>query len=147
MQRRRKRNAGMTLIEVMFAAGVVAMALAILFGSLISISLIGRLNQGQMAATTALSTVMEELRTLSYAELLEYTPPELTGLGIEHVVTVECLLGGEGEGEGAGTTVALPLPEDFTGTLPNPVEIRVTLTWREETGHAYEMVASTVRGQ
>ena len=144
--RHRVNQQGFTLLELMFAAGVLATALAIMFTALISISLISRLNDSHMDAAASMATVMEEVRTFSHNDLMEYLPPDIPGPGVEHVVEVEAVLG-ENEQTGELETVALPLPEEFDGTLPNPLEFRVTLTWEEENGRIFEMVGSTVRGR
>ena len=43
-------NGGFTLVELMFAAGTLALALTLLFGSLISINVMGEVNEGRTKA-------------------------------------------------------------------------------------------------
>ena len=145
----------MTLIELMFACGILAMTLSFLFSSLLGISVIGRLSESRTSASTTISSLLEEIQTMSYDDLLAYEAPDIEGPGVAHTVKVECVLpgdslagteGGESSSEEI-STLELPLPETFSGTLPNPLEIRVTLTWREASGHTFRASASTMRGR
>lgn len=145
----KRGDAGMTLIELMFACGILAMALSLIFGSLISISVLGRITESRTEAAAALASVMEEIRGLPYDRVLKYTPPAIEGPGVGHQITVECLTASEsgeegGEEEGL-PTVALPLGSDFDGKLTNPLEVRVTITWQEASGHTFHASASVLK--
>ena len=52
----RIKRAGFTLLELMFAAGVLATALAILFGSLVTMYTLGEVNEGRTKASNHLSS-------------------------------------------------------------------------------------------
>ncbi len=155
MRRKLQQNSGMTLLELLFASGITATALSMIFGALIGISVMGELNESQALAASTVAGVMEEIRTLSFEELKNYTPPNLHGPGISYLIQVDAMLPGEGsdtETEAAeGTTTSeikalpLPLPSEFDEELPNPLELRVTLTWQEDSGHAFKMTAATLR--
>lgn len=144
-------TAGMTLIELMFACGILAMALAMIFGSLISISVIGRITESRTEAVTVLASVLEEIRALPYERVLTYTPPpNMEGPGVAHAVSVACVSGGAPVGETGDTTgtlptLALPLAPDFGGSLPNPLEVQVTVRWRESSGHVFQASASVLK--
>lgn len=141
----RASQRGMTLLELMFACGILAVALSMIFGSLISITIMNRVNAGSTVAISALSSIMEELNTLPFDQIKTYVPPPLQTPGVQHAVTVELVLPGAGGGE--PTTVPIPLPNGFSGAIPNPVEIRVTLVWQESSGHAFQLTAATTRGR
>jgi len=149
MDRRRSNTAGMTLLELMFAAGIVAVVLAMVFGSLITVSAIGTINESRVEAVAALSGIMEEINTLPYDQVLEYMPPELEMPGRYYQISVELILpeGGEGLGEPGGKTIFLPLPPEYDAPLPNPVQVRVTLAWLAESGHDFRVEATTVKGR
>lgn len=142
---RRGRKCGMTLLELMFACGILALALSMIFGSLISITIMNRVNAGSTVAISTLSSVMEELNTLPFDQILSYVPPDLLTPGVQHAVTVELVLPGAGGSD--PTTVPIPLPSGFSGAIPNPVEIRVTLLWQESSGHTFQLAAATTRGR
>ena len=149
MDKIRREEAGMTLLELMFACGIAATALSLIFGSLISISVVGRINESRSAAVTALDSVMEEIRSIPYGELLTYFPPDdIEGPGTHRVVEVACLIPGGGENEGESySRIPLPLEEGTQPILPNPIEVEVTLTWQEDSGHTFQVKASTLKGR
>jgi type II secretory pathway pseudopilin PulG len=147
-------EAGLTLLELMFAAGVMAMALSLLFGSLISISVIGRVNQSRTEATAVLSSVLEEVRSIPFDDLQSYTPPLLHGPGESFLIELACYApasdtGGEGTSESPGTgmqRLTFPLSSTFSAaSLPNPLEIEVTVRWREPNERIFQARASTIR--
>ena len=129
-------ESGLTLLELMLAAGVLALALAFLFGSLITISVAGGLAQNRASAVTHLSSVLEEVRGLSYDELLAYEPPEFDNLAPTEAITIECF-------KDDGTSLQLPVnPDTLTNPLPNPLQVRCTVAWNDPRGHALQMRAS-----
>lgn len=149
MKRPLANNAGMSLLEVTFAMGILATALSLLFGSLISITVISRLNEERAVASTEVASVLEEMRDMRLVDLLQHAPEPPGAPGVEQAVQFECY-------DGAGTAVALPLnietdaagqPVEPLPNLPNPLEVKVTLLWTNEAGQVYEsfMTASIGR--
>ncbi len=148
-------NVGMTLLELTIATGIMTVALAMAFGGVLSMIAVGRLSEEQEIAATHLATVMEELRTCNLEEIIAYEPPRLEGLGNEVYVTLEYVdaegnlvalpaagaVGAEGEGEDEGDAAVDP------AALPNPLELRVEITWLGERGREYSMSASAVFGR
>ena len=132
-------QSGVTLIELMFAAGVLAMALALLFGSLLTISSAGEVTRSRGVAATHLAGIMEELHGLSYGALLEYIPPSLDGAGVEEVLEVECF-------DASGGALALPVDaetfESLAEPLPNPLRVQSTVTWYDAQGHEFSFSVS-----
>jgi len=125
----RKHNEGMTLLELMFAAGVTAMVLSLLFGSLVSVSVAGGVTANRGAAAAHLSSVMEELKTLSFNDLLIYQPPDFADLGPTEVIQVKCYYSD-------GTSIALPVdPATITTPLPNPLPVQCIVQWQDARGH------------
>ena len=134
-----KDQSGVTLIELMFAVGVLAVALSLLFGSLMSISLAGKVTQARGVAAVQLASVMEELQGLSYESLLEYVPPTLEGAGTTETVEINCF-------DASGAELALPVSsetlEGLSEPLPNPLRVESTVTWYDERGHEYSFSVS-----
>lgn len=133
---------GMTLIEVSFAAGVLALALAMLFGSLISLTVIGRLNEDRAIAEVELSTVIDHAARLPLEELVVYQPPSPARPGVKRSVSLVCF-------DHEGQPVNLPLPHGPGETpeipeLPNPLELQATLLWSAPSGHVFRSAASTM---
>ncbi len=154
-KRRMRRDAGMTLVELMFATGIAAVTLSMVFASLLAIARVGELNESRLAASAAVSSLMEDINSMPFEDLLEYTPPALEVPGMRYYVSVECLLppsegtaGEEGVSATQGTaqTIPFPVPESYTEELPDPLEVLVTLTWHDDAGHTYQVKGSTVRG-
>lgn len=147
MKRMRCNNTGMTLLELMFASGIVATAMSVLFGGLMSISIIGRLNESRTVAAIALAGVMEEINTLPLDQIAKYIPPEVSFPCQDYNLSVECLVPSDDESDESGLkALALPLGADSSVKLQGPLEVRATLTWRENGGQIFQVKASTVRG-
>ena len=131
----RRNEAGFTLVELMFASGVLAVTLVLLFGSFLSVSNLAFVAQDRVNAATALTSVMEELRTKDLNGLLGYVPPVLTGKPLR-TVSVQCL-------QSDGTKLTLPTdPKSLLSALPNPVRVLCTVNWTDKKGRT-QSVQST----
>lgn len=129
------RNAGMTLLELMIAAGIMSTALVMLMGSIMSISATGAAAEDRTIARAHLSGVMEELSTTNFDSLLSYQPPAFDGL-LNETITVSFT-------DSNGTVVQVPIAPNNLGALPpNPAEILVTVTWNTSAGHPNAVSAS-----
>ena len=149
MKRFYAENGGMSLIEITFAMGILATSLSLLFGALISITVIGRVNEDKAIANTELASVLEEVRGMSLAELLTYTPEAPAHPGVEQVLVLECY------GDDAAA-VALPMaleldddgkPVGPLPDLPNPLEVKATLLWTNSSGHVFQASTTTSLGR
>jgi len=122
-----KSDSGLTFVELMLAAGILAVSMAMLFGSLISVGTMNEIAESRTRAEADLITIMEEVEVVSrlpVENLIEYQAPELYGVGTLETITVECVTD-------AGDRIALPaevsnLPE---GGFPNPARIECTISW------------------
>jgi type II secretory pathway pseudopilin PulG len=146
MKRNPANNAGMSLVEVMFAMGILATTLSLLFGSLISISVVGKINEEKAVANTALNSTLEELRGMPLKDLLTYAP-ETPGMpGVERSVLLECY-----DDDGAAVELPMDLAVDPDSgallealpDLPNPLEVKATLLWTNQKGHVFKAYATT----
>jgi len=141
MRIKRSRKAGMTLLELMVASGMLTLAMSMIFGSLMSISVVGNLSENRVDAVNAVSSVLEQVRQQSYEQILNFTPPELTCPGVRRTVTLECY-------NSAGTAIPLPLGESQSlPSLPNPLEVKATLIWEDESGRVYSKYSTTSVGR
>jgi len=143
MQKRDRGASGFALIELLFAAGVLALVISLLFGSLLNVSTIGQLSENQALAVSRVSSISEELRTATLADLLAYEPPDFEGLGVAESIQVSCL-------DSAGEEIELPFEgteEDLANPLPNPVEVFVQVSWQDERGHTFTIGGSTKIGR
>jgi type II secretory pathway pseudopilin PulG len=135
MRKRRNSVDGMTLLELMFAAAVMAITLSMLFGSLLNITFAGGTSEAKTFAASRLSSTMEQLRGLTFAELLSY---QASSLGRPGTVLVQCF-------DAANTATTIPLPsgkDSTTINLPDPLTVRVTVTCSDERGHSVSSSAS-----
>lgn len=139
--RKRTGESGMTLLEVTIASSVMALALVMTMGSLVGISGTRDIAEDRMMAAVTISSVMEELRTLSYDGLVAYTPPSAEGLGASTAITVAVF-------DSSGATIQLPVdPDTLSETLPNPLELQVTVFWRDVAGRLISARSSTLVGR
>lgn len=131
-------EAGVTLLELTIASGILAVALVLLMGGLVSIADTNEITENQSMASSHLESVIEEIQSLSYDQLLEYQPPALPGLGAQSTIQVAGI-------DSSGNQVMLPVDAATLGTpLPNPAEVRVTVTWNDVRGRLYAARASTL---
>jgi Tfp pilus assembly protein PilV len=72
---------GFTLLEIMIAAGVMAMGLVLVFGALVSIAETNQTSQTRTVANAQVNSVLEEVQALGPVELASYQPPPMPGLG------------------------------------------------------------------
>ncbi len=142
-KRFRRGDAGLTLLEVMFASTVLIVLVVMLFGALLQFYLVQEISKQRTIALSHIGSVIEELQSASFSELIDYVPPELPGLGAEATVTV-ALIDGEGE------KLSLPMQEpdeDLADTLPNPVEVEVTVRWKDQQHREYSRSVSAMVGR
>lgn len=133
-----KSEAGFTLLELMIASGILAVALSMVFGSLISVNVMGRLAESRTEATVAISSVVEDIRGTSIDDLLSYEAPDFSGIGIGNMIIVRCTTGD-------GTELVLPYTGETEQELPNPVTLQVQLIWAEDEGRAYTKEVTVIR--
>ncbi len=135
------RNAGFTLVELMIAAGVLATSLGLLFGSLVSLSLLGQVAEGKTMATAYLSGVLEEVRQMPRDSLFAFspqTPPQQPGYTLAAVLDAL---------DADGNAVRMPLANPASGAaLPEPVSIRVTVVYATPKGHVFSITSTTANG-
>ncbi|MCL4692387.1 MAG: type II secretion system GspH family protein [Candidatus Hydrogenedentes bacterium] len=131
-------ESGVTLLELTVASGILAVALVLLMGGLVSIADTNEITENQSMASSHLESVIEEIQALPYDQLLEYQPPALPGLGATSTVQVAGI-------DSGGNQVLFPVDPATLGTpLPNPTEVQVTITWNDVRGRPYTARASTL---
>jgi hypothetical protein len=119
-------SAGLTLVELMIAAGLLTTALVLVFGSLISVSQTRRLSESRTVAAAHISSVFEELQGVDAKTLLSYSPPTFTGLGAQEQVVIRLFAED-------GAVVTLPLGESAPSPeLSDPCEVQVVVTWQDQ---------------
>jgi hypothetical protein len=122
-------NSGMSLLELMLAVGVMTVTLSYVFGSLVAVTTVGGVTEGRGVAAAELTSVLESMQGLSYDALIACQPPARTVLRGERV-TLECF-----KADGT-TTLTLPTTYTLLATpLPNPLQIRCTVSWQDDPGH------------
>lgn len=143
-------NAGLSLIEITFAMGILAVALSLIFGSMISVLVIGRINEERAVANTELSSILESMRGMPLSDLVTYAPEKPAHPGADRTIQLECF-----DADGASISLPMSLATDpltgkITGPLPdlpNPVEVKATLLWTRENGQVYKSYITTSIGR
>ena len=139
------RQKGMTLIEVMMAVSVLAFSFSVVYGSLVTMYVLGRTNEDRVRAITAAAALIEEIQAMDINRIATFTP-NTTGLllpGVEHWATVEFVVP---EGE-SFDTVSIPLSDMSVSDLPNPVEVRLTVNWLDKDGRAFQYKVSSMKAR
>lgn len=125
----RHPEAGLSLVELMFAAGVLVVALTLVFGSIMAISEARGISHERALAAQQVSSILEDIGRLSFDELLVYDPPEFSGLR-----------NGDAEIE------YVDMPTDPDEEPPNPLEVKITLNWQDGRGrHSSESASAQFR--
>lgn len=138
LERGWRANDGLTLLEILIAAGVMTIGVSLLFGSISSIVVTNTITERRQIAMSQVSTVLEDLGTCDFDEVMAYAPPAMTGLGDESAVTVAVFNAG-------GAAVDLPIADPAVqAALPNPLTIRVTISWRDNVGRVSSTASSAV---
>lgn len=142
VKKMQRNDAGLTLIELTFAAGVLAVALSVMMGALLSLTVMGDVAEGRTRAVTALAGVIEEIHRVG-PEMLAQTPEPVESNGYVMAVMIEAI-------DTDGIAMELPLAVDANGnpsaTLPNPVEIQVTVMWEGVRGRVFSARSTTMMG-
>ena len=133
----RKKN-GFTLVELMFACGVVAMSMGVLFGALVSVGVSGQVSEGKTQATAYMASVLEQVRYTPRETLLAFSPsapPQDPGYTM--AMALEAL-------DANGSPVRLPLADASAGaSLPNPLCVRATVVYTTPRGNLFSISSTT----
>lgn len=133
----RASQAGMTLVELMLACGVVAVSLSLLFGAMTGFGNVGTLSSDRSQAMVALAGTVEQLRFMDYSKVLTFEPEKMeTGPGASRALTIEYF-------DASGDAHTLPVEGTPPTNLPNPLELRARMVWQDKAGRAYTAVVST----
>ena len=132
-------EAGFTLIELMFASGVMVIGMVMLMGSVVNLSAQTKVAETAVAASHFNTSVLESMRGRGLEDILSYNSAEeefevnegkiyLEGLGYA-MMDIWCIV----SDPSAGTTrVNLPMSDSemqsFAATAPNPIEIQIRLS-------------------
>ncbi|HOQ89694.1 MAG TPA: prepilin-type N-terminal cleavage/methylation domain-containing protein [Candidatus Hydrogenedentes bacterium] len=128
-----ERNAGFTLLELMFAVGVLASALAILFGSLVTMYTMGEINEGRAKASNHLASILDHIRYLPLRDALTLNVPLYRENSIEMAAELQVR-------DAGGNLIDLPVvdPVATMALLPqDAVEFRCRVVWQDSRGHIY----------
>ncbi len=140
MKRKKKvlpNDAGMTITELMIATAVMVGVFVFLIGTIATIHATRGFAEDRAQAVGILSSVVEDLRSLSSTGLPNYVyvPPQLL-LGSSQTVEVRAV-------DAGGAEVTLPVdPALPPPTFPNPTEVRVGVRWTDARGGSYVERAS-----
>jgi len=128
----------MTLVEIMTAAGLIGVAFLYILGAVLSVNETRATVQQQARAVSELSSVTESLGSMPFSDLLALTDADIAQLAPDHDVTIACFAAN-------GEAVSFPLPADVDpGALPDPLEVRVTVTWDGPRGRTMSRSASVL---
>lgn len=124
---RRRGQDGFTLIELMIAAGITMTAIVMAMATLLSMAETTKASSDKAAARMNLSTLMEEIRGMRIRELTQLQPDDIGGLGAQETISLQCVTD--------NGIVDIPVdPSVDVDTYPNPLEIRVTVSWMDPAG-------------
>ncbi len=129
-----KRQDGMTLLELMFAAGILAFVLSMIFTSVITMGANGEIQAQRLQAESVVNEVLDQISRTDKSQILNFQPdvPNLPGTNAN--IQIEVI----------GSTGPIQLPVNGQNVnLPDPLEVRVTLTWETTRGYVITKRGST----
>ena len=152
-----RNDAGFTLIELVFAAGVMSVGMVLMMQSIISLNNQARLTDVRVAASHFSHSILESMHDMEFAEIVQFNAD-----GEEFSLTPEGTIIMDGVGEvtvniyavisdGGGSFERAPIPvsdadvAQYSAAAPNPLEIQVEILMDAGMGEGneYKFRAST----
>jgi type II secretory pathway pseudopilin PulG len=130
----RRQLTGMTLVELMFAAGILTVVLSMIFTSVISVGVNREIHTQRLQAESAVNEVLDQISRTDASQILNFQPDVVLLPGNNAVLQIEAV---------ASDGSAIAIPSVNPVSLPNPVEIRVILSWQTDRGYTITKRAST----
>lgn len=118
-----QRQQGMTLVELMFAVGVLAFVLSMIFTSVITVGFNQEIHTQRLLAESVVNEVLDQISRTGKDQILNFRPNVSQLPGVNAQLQVSVVLAD-------GTNIPLPVTNSGNINLPNPVEVRVQLTWQ-----------------
>ena len=132
------RNEGFTLVEVVVTTAIMSGAFVFLIGGLINISEMNEIGEDHTQATMQLTNTLEALRGLPFEEFLAYEPVEMSNLGATASMSLVCIAAD-------GKHMQMPVKTKIIAeNLPNPLEVRATVLWRDTRGRPQAQTAGAM---
>ena len=148
-----RRRAGVTLMELMLASGIIAVTMTAMFGAAMTVTTLGKANVERMSATTASASLLEEISRLDVSQLEDYTLPQVDLPGAWNAVIVTAMWETP-DGGRSGMYLALNVDGeeydqqemDYEQLIPDDaeVEVNVQIYWREDNGRFYHIFSSVM---
>ncbi len=139
MKSRQFRNdTGLTLIEIMIAAGLMTITLVLIMGSLISVSKQSKVSEIRATATNFSTSVLESLRGRSYEDIMtfntggtEYALDQNGRIFLDNIGYAQLVVKVVVTGDSEPIIYELPVTEEKAAALgpllPNPIEVQVEI--------------------
>ncbi|NUM54391.1 MAG: hypothetical protein HUU46_12155 [Candidatus Hydrogenedentes bacterium] len=124
----RNRDEGFSLIELCIAAGIMAVAFLYIIGGVVDANSSNSVITTRMLAQSQLVSTLEQLRGMAFSDMIESSPVQVDGLGASATLSLAGV-------DGSGGLVQFPITNaTVVSALPNPLEVRATITWRDVNG-------------
>jgi len=134
----RQHKEGFTIVELCIAAGIMAVVFLFIMGGIIDVNDSNQVITQRTIAQSQLQSVLEQMRALTIDELAVYTSPAMQGLGAQSTVALSCV-------DASSAVVTIPLASaSSASSLPNPLEVRATVTWRDPQGRLLSHQTATM---
>lgn len=134
LKSKNKKQQGMTLLELMFAAGILAFVLSMIFTSVITVGMNREIHTQRLQAKSVVNEILDQISRADTTQILNFNPMVQHLPGENSVLRVEVLTA-------SGTPISLPATGNVN--LPNPLEVRVTLSWKTTRGYSITERGST----
>ncbi|MCA1901410.1 MAG: type II secretion system GspH family protein [Candidatus Hydrogenedens sp.] len=134
LKKDKKKQQGMTLVELMFAGGIMAFVLSMIFTSVVTVGMNSEIHTQRLQAESVVNEILDQISRTDVTQILNFTPNLNHLPGNRAVVRIEAITA-------SGSPISLPTTTNVS--LPNPLEVRVTLTWQTTRGYTITKRGST----
>ncbi|HOK10428.1 MAG TPA: type II secretion system protein [Candidatus Hydrogenedens sp.] len=134
LKKDKKKQQGMTLVELMFAGGIMAFVLSMIFTSVVTVGMNSEIHTQRLQAESVVNEILDQISRTDVTQILNFTPNLNHLPGNRAVVRIEAITA-------SGSPISLPTTTSVS--LPNPLEVRVTLTWQTTRGYTITKRGST----
>ena len=132
------KDSGFTLLELTMAVAMTSLGIVALLAGLVRTNAANQYAQERATVVDRVSTVADELSRATTADLLAYAPPAFQGTVPSTQIQVVYVNADGNEAPPTAFTAA---------TLPNPLEVHLTVNAASLTGHPINLQTSTVIGR
>lgn len=137
-QKIKKQQLGLTLLELMFAVGLLTFVLSSMFTSVVYLGANREIETERLQAESIANEILDQISRLDRTQLLTFNAPEPEYMVGRNMTIQVVAIGSD------GSEISIPVVGNSSSiNLPNLVEVQVTITWTTARGYTMTKRVST----